>query len=60
MIEKLTSELKKIEKRNLIELVKHHKKNCDGENCNISLFMILQIAERAGLKFTKKEKMYFI
>ena len=47
-------------KNQLIEIVKHHKKVCNGENCNISLYLIMLIGERANLKFTDKEKEFFI
>lgn len=47
-------------KNQLIEIVKHHKKVCNGENCNISLYLIRLIGEKAGLQFTDKEKEIFI
>lgn len=54
------SQINMIRKQNLINLVKHHRKTCDGESCNISLYLILELAEKAGMKFTKKEREYFI
>ena len=50
----------KILKSNIIKLVKHHRKYCEGENCNISLWMLLEVAKASGLKFTKKEEELFI
>ena len=47
-------------KLNLIELAKHHKKYCEGEECNISLILLMQMAERLGIKFSDKEKELFI
>lgn len=51
---------KAIHKTNLIELANHHRKYCEGENCNISLFLLLEMAERAGLEFTPEERKSFI
>lgn len=47
-------------KKNTIWIAKHHRKYCEGENCNISLYLLLEMAEKAGCKFTKKEKLLFI
>jgi hypothetical protein len=49
-----------VHKINLIELAKHHRKYCEGENCNISLYLLLEMAERAGIKFTPEERKLFI
>jgi hypothetical protein len=49
----------RILKENLIGLVKHHKEHCDGPDCSISLFRVLTVAEKSGLKFTEEEKKYF-
>ena len=49
-----------VEKLNLINLAKHHRKHCEGESCNISLMLVMQVAERTGIKFTKKEMKEFI
>ena len=46
-------------KENIIRLIKHHRKHCEGESCNISLSQILKIAQDAGLKFTDNEKRLF-
>ena len=45
---------------NLIELAKHHRKFCEGENCNISLILLLEMAGKIGIHFTDKEKELFI
>lgn len=47
-------------KFNLIELVKHHRRFCEGKKCNISLYLLLEMAEELGLEFTDKEKELFI
>lgn len=49
-----------IDKRNLIKLVNHHRKYCDGENCDISLILVLEMAERSGIHFTKNQRRYFL
>jgi hypothetical protein len=55
--------LKKIEdayKFNVIQLAKHHKKYCEGENCVISLYLLREMAEKLGIKFSEKEKRLFL
>lgn len=47
-------------KKNVIWLAKHHRKYCEGENCNISLYLLLEMAEKAGCKFAKKQKEIFV
>ena len=43
-----------------LRLSKHHRKHCTGENCNISLILLMQMAEKCGAKFTSKEFKEFI
>ena len=50
----------KVLKMNLIHVVEHHKKYCEGVDCNISLFFLRLMAEKSGIKFTQKEKSMFI
>jgi hypothetical protein len=55
--------LKKIEdayKFNVINLAKHHRKFCEGENCVISLYLLREMAEKLGIKFSDKEKELFL
>lgn len=47
-------------KWNTIQLAKHHRKFCDGRDCNISLIVLMEMAEKAGIKFTKRERRLFI
>ena len=47
-------------KLNLIELAKHHRKFCEGEDCNISLILLMQMAEKLGIVFSDKEKELFL
>jgi len=56
----LVNELKKIYKLNAMELAKHHKKYCEGESCVISLNVLREMAEKVGVKFTKKERELFL
>lgn len=52
--------LQKVYKRNSLALARHHKKTCFGEECDISLFMLLYMATDAGVKFTEKEAREFL
>jgi hypothetical protein len=47
-------------KINVLAIVRHHKKTCEGEECDISLLMILQMAEQCGVKFTEEERREFL
>ena len=47
-------------KDNLVKLVKHHKKYCEGEDCDISLYLLLMLAKKAGLFLTTAEQKEFI
>jgi hypothetical protein len=46
-------------KHTALALCEHHKRTCDGETCNISLFFIREITEAAGVVFTPAEKEEF-
>ena len=55
--------LNKIEdayKFNVIQLAKHHRKYCEGEDCVISLYLLREMAEKLGIKFTEKERGLFL
>lgn len=43
-----------------IELAKHHRKYCEGEQCNISLLWLRKMAENSGVVFTDKELKEFL
>ena len=47
-------------KINVLELAKHHRKYCEGENCVISLMLLKELAESYGIKFTEEEFKLFI
>lgn len=42
-----------------INLRAHHLEHCGGENCNVSLSSLLEMAEAAGAQFTRDEKWDF-
>ena len=46
-------------KENAIRLVKHHKKHCDGESCNISLYLLKRALDLAEIKLNDDEKRIF-
>lgn len=47
--------------QNILNLVKHHKRTCDGEKCDINTFLLLEVFERfLGRKATKKEFSVFM
>lgn len=48
-----------IYKKNLIKLVSHHRIYCLGEDCNVSLILVLEMAQKLGIKFTDEEKRLF-
>jgi len=45
-------------KENVIDLVKNHKMTCE-QPCGISLFLVKQLIEMAGIELTRKEKKEF-
>jgi len=47
-------------KLNTIWIANQHRIDCCGEECNISLLSLMEMAEEAGVKFTKKEKKIFM
>lgn len=54
------TELIELMKFNIIQLARHHRKTCEGEDCNISLHLLYTTAKKAGVKFSKKETEYFL
>lgn len=53
-------EQKAIYKLNIIRLMKEHKDNCNGESCGISLILVMQMAQKAGIVFTRSEIREFL
>lgn len=46
-------------KENLIKVVRDHKATCVGEECQISVSMLLLLALKAGIVFTDEERREF-
>ena len=46
-------------KGNLLNTVKYHKKHCD-ESCDVSLYLLKKLGDKAGLKFSDEEKKLFL
>jgi len=57
---KTENDLEEVLKRNVIRLVEHHKKYCEGSECDISLFLVKEIVEKAGIILTEEEIKLFI
>ena len=55
----LSDMMKRIIKENIIKLAVEHKDKCNG-HCNISLILIAEFLENAGIKLTKEERLIFI
>lgn len=56
----ITITKKKAYKLNCINIAKHHKKCCDGEDCNISLILLSEMLRELGIKISKKELEVFV
>ena len=46
-------------KENMLRLIAHHKKHCEGETCNISLMWVLEVMKRAGIELTEQDRIRF-
>lgn len=51
---------KELIKENIMKLVKHHRNNCDGPTCDISLYLVRRLIELANIKIEGKEIGLFI
>ena len=47
-------------KFNCLAIASHHKRHCEGEDCVVSLLLLMQMAESLGVKFTSKQMEKFI
>lgn len=52
--------LREIMKKNTLALAKHHRKHCSGEHCKISLWLLKEMAEKSGIKFTQHQIKEFL
>jgi hypothetical protein len=43
-------------KRNALELVRQHRRDCNSATCNVSLYGIFLLLKRAGIKLTADEE----
>tara|TARA_R110000772_G_scaffold4573_5_gene16365 strand:- start:1002 stop:1169 length:168 start_codon:yes stop_codon:yes gene_type:complete len=50
----------KLIKDNILNLVHHHKNNCDDEFCGLSLHLVRLLVEKAGIELTDEERRLFI
>ena len=44
-------------KANFLKEIRFHRKHCDIDHCEIQLWTLYRLAERAGLTFTAEERM---
>jgi hypothetical protein len=51
---------KQLIKENALLLAEHHKKYCEGEKCNISLYLLRRALDLAGIELDDKEKRKFM
>jgi len=47
-------------KENAIKLASHHKKHCDGAECDISLYLLRRALDLAGIELNDEEKRIFM
>jgi hypothetical protein len=47
-------------KMNTLWLARQHRADCCGEECNISLLTLMEMAKNAGVEFTKEELKEFL
>lgn len=47
-------------KENAIALARHHRKHCEGEDCTISLILLMELLTKAGIKLKKREVYEFV
>ena len=47
-------------KENAIRMAKHHRKHCEGEGCNISLYLLKRALDLAGIKLDRDESFEFM
>jgi len=52
--------LEKFYKQNVIQLARDHKRVCNHSDCNVSLILLLEMAQKVGIKFTDEEIKIFI
>jgi len=56
----LQDDWNRILKDNIVKLALHHKTVCDDPECGISLFLVLQVINLAGLEITDEDMRQFL
>ena len=49
----------KLLKDNILNLVHHHKNNCDDDFCGVSLYHVMMLIEKAEIELSEEEKNLF-
>ena len=52
----LTALEEDILRTNMLRLVEHHKKYCEGEKCNICLVWVARVMDLAGIRLTDQQR----
>ena len=42
-------------KQNFLNEIEFHHKHCEGEPCNVMVYLLFRLAKRAGIEFSKEE-----
>jgi len=50
---------KELLKQNMIRLVEHHREHCNGPSCDISLYLVGNVLELAGIILSEEDKRLF-
>jgi hypothetical protein len=45
---------------NALNLADHHRKHCDGAECNVNLWMLWELLRRAGIEVPKEVERRFV
>lgn len=47
-------------KANVIRIAQHHRQTCPGESCQVSLFQLVMLLDRAGIRLNNQELREFL
>jgi len=42
-------------KQNFLNEIEFHRKHCEGESCNVMIYLLFRLAKRTGIEFSKEE-----
>lgn len=45
---------------NCIRIALHHKKHCEGKHCEVCLYGLVELLDKAGIEMTDAERMHFV